>query len=132
MESETTRDGDVASGRRPMGALEAEVLEQLWLKPGGATPRQVLEGLDFDVVYTTVMNVLVRLWRKGLVSRERRGKAYVYRARVDEAELAARRMLALLDRASDRTAALLRFVGDLPDGDAHAVRTILAQLDADG
>lgn len=120
------------AARRAMGALEAEVLARLWARPAGATPRDVLDDLGGELVYTTVMNILVRLWRKGLATRERQGKAFVYRAMVDEADLASRRMRAQLDVASDRTAALSRFVDDLPDDDAAALRELLRRLDGDG
>ncbi len=35
------------------------------------------------LAHTTVMTVMVRLLRKGLVERERRGRAHLYRPRVD-------------------------------------------------
>ncbi len=40
--------------------------------------------------YTTIQTVLNRLVERGLLERERRGKAFVYRAAYDESELLAR------------------------------------------
>ena len=40
--------------------------------------------------YTTIQTVLNRLLERGLLERERRGKAFVYRAALDESELLAR------------------------------------------
>lgn len=62
--------------------LEAEVMEQMWRRPE-ATVRDVLEALNRgpkERAYTTVMTIMSRLWDKGLLSRERRGKTDVYRA----------------------------------------------------
>ncbi len=117
------------SERREMGALEAEVLAELWSRVGPATPAEVLEAMDTDLAYTTVMTILMRLWKKGLVERERRGRAYAYRTVVTEAELTAKRMRAMLDRSQDREGALSRFVGSLPKREERALRRILGQLD---
>lgn len=62
--------------------LEAEVMEEMWRRPE-ATVREVLEALNRgpkERAYTTVMTIMSRLWDKGLLSRERRGKTDVYRA----------------------------------------------------
>lgn len=111
--------------RREMGALEAEVLAHLWAAPGPMTPGEVLDAMGDDLAYTTVMTILARLWKKGLAERTRIGRAYAYRPKVTEAELTARRMRATLDRASDREAALSRFVGTLSKRDERALRRML-------
>jgi predicted transcriptional regulator len=111
--------------RRPMGSLEAAVLDQLWGHPDGATPAVIMDGLDSDLAYTTVMTVLTRLWEKGLAHRERQGRAYLYRAAVSEAELIAQRMSAALDRANDHRATLSRFVVGLSKKDERLLRRIL-------
>lgn len=118
--------------RREMGGLEAEVLAQLWASAGPATPGEVLAAMESDLAYTTVMTILIRLWNKGLVERERRGRAYAYRALVTEAELTATRMRAMLDRSHDREGALSRFVDALPKREERALRRILGQLDTKG
>lgn len=46
-----------------------------------------LAGDGRDLAYTTVMTVLVRLWEKGYVIRQKQGKAYLYATR-DQAEIA--------------------------------------------
>lgn len=114
--------------RREMGALEAEVLAQLWAASEPMTPGAVLEAMDEDLAYTTVMTILTRLWKKGLVERTSVGRAFGYRPIVTEAELTARKMRANLDRAADREAALSRFVGTLSKRDERALRRILGQI----
>ena len=62
--------------------LESEVMEEMW-RQAEATVRDVLEALNRGPkqrAYTTVMTIMCRLWDKGLLSRERRGRTDVYRA----------------------------------------------------
>lgn len=113
------------SDRRSMGSLEHDVLSQLWTMNEAATPAEVLEALDSDLAYTTIMTILSRLWQKGLVSRERRGRAYAYAPSVSEADLTARRMQAALNAASDRSAALTGFARSLSAREAKALRALL-------
>lgn len=115
--------------RRPTGALERAVLECLWAEPDGATPGEVRAVLGEDLAYTTVMTILRRLWQKGLVDREKDGRAHVYRARVSEAEFAATGMHRALSATTDGPAALSRFVGGLSAKDERALRQILEELD---
>jgi predicted transcriptional regulator len=115
--------------RRPMGALEADVLRHLWNSSEPATPGQVHEALGADIAYTTVMTVLTRLWRKGLVDREQRGRAYAYHPLVSEADYAAKRMRDALGGAQNREAVLGRFVDTLSARDAKVLRRVLDGLD---
>lgn len=114
--------------RRAMGELESDVLSLLWASETPLTPGEVLERLDGGIAYTTAMTILTRLWQKGLVEREPRGRAYAYQPVVSEAEFAAQRMQATLERASDREAALSRFVGSLSKKDERILRAIVEQL----
>ncbi|MDQ3645130.1 MAG: BlaI/MecI/CopY family transcriptional regulator, partial [Actinomycetota bacterium] len=62
--------------------LESEVMEEMWRQPE-ATVRDVLEALNRGPkqrAYTTIMTIMCRLWDKGLLTRERRGRTDVYRA----------------------------------------------------
>ena len=52
------------------------------------------------VAYTTIQTVMNRLLERGLLDRERRGKAFVYRPRYDESELVARSLRERLAGAS--------------------------------
>lgn len=116
------------STRRPMGSLESEVLAALWAGDGPMSPGDVLEATGVDVAYTTVMTILTRLWKKGLVDRERAGRAYLYRPKITEADLAATRMHEQLARAADREAALSRFVGSMSRKDERVLRKLLDGL----
>lgn len=115
--------------RRQRGALEADVLAQVWAHSEGATPGQVLEGLDSELAYTTVMTILLRLWRKGLVERHRVGRAFAYRALVSEADLAATRMRDAFQKVEDREEVFSSFVGSLSRKEERILRRVLGELD---
>lgn len=65
--------------RAALGSLERQVMEIVW-QPGGFTVRDVQTRLGRPVAYTTVMTTLDRLFKKGLVTRTRAGRAFVYTA----------------------------------------------------
>ncbi len=111
--------------RRPNGALEQEVLLQLWALEHPATAAEVLEELDESLAYNTVLTILTRLWQKGLVKRVSRGRAFAYTPAISEAELTARRMQESLVASSDPNAALVTFVGSLSRSQARALRGLL-------
>src|SRR3546814_9995944 len=66
--------------RRAMGELEAQALAVLWEVDAWMTPREVLEQLPPQppVVCSTVMTILRRLWKKGVLERRKQGKAFAY------------------------------------------------------
>ena len=66
--------------RKPLGELEAAILGVLWDSAGKMSVREVLDCLERGSVlaYTTVLTVLDRLYDKGLVQREKDGKAFNY------------------------------------------------------
>jgi predicted transcriptional regulator len=99
-----------------LGDLEREVMTQLWASTGPLTVRQVHERLnrDRDLAYTTVMTVLDRLAKKGVVNREKADRAYLYAAAQTREEMTAAVMLDALTTSGDRDAALAHFVGQLP------------------
>lgn len=113
--------------RRPMGALESAVLEQIWSEPAGLTPRDVLDRLDEDLAYTTVMTIMTRLWNKGLLDRMKEGRAYRYRPLQSESDHIAAKMSEALSVARDREASLSRFVEVLDAGDEALLRSLLEE-----
>lgn len=73
----SSRGGASASS----GAVEAAVMDRVWAWDRPLLVREVLEGLrrDRGIAYTTVMmTVMEHLYRKGLLDRERDGRAYRY------------------------------------------------------
>jgi predicted transcriptional regulator len=101
------------------GSLQEEVMRVVW-ELGEATVDDVRAGQPVEerLAYTTVQTTMNRLLDRGLLDRERRGKAFVYRARYNEPELVARAIGERLAGASDsaRRLALLSLVEGLdPD-----------------
>jgi predicted transcriptional regulator len=118
---------------RRLGDLEAVVMDRLWTAGAPLSVREVLQKLPDDRhrAYTTVMTVLDNLFRKGLVTREMRGRAYHYRAVATREQHTARVMEEVLSDAGDRATALLHFVEQITPEEALRLREALDQF-ADG
>ncbi|WP_433231184.1 BlaI/MecI/CopY family transcriptional regulator [Micromonospora sp. CA-248260] len=113
-----------------LGDLERAVMDVLWdVVPGtsdGVTVREVAEALDGrELAYTTVMTVLDRLAGKGMVQREREGRAWRYRAAASREAHIARLMLDALDLGGSRDAALVRFARSVTGTEAEVLRAAL-------
>jgi predicted transcriptional regulator len=115
-----------AGNRRGAGELASEVLAILQAAGKPLSPADVRERLGGDLAYTTVVTILSRLQTKGVLDRERAGRAYRYTPVTDEPGLAARRMASVLAGEADREAVLARFVSGLSDEDEQALRRMLA------
>lgn len=127
----TGKRRETDGGRRPAGGLEAEVLAALWAAGRPLTPREVMSDLDGGLAYTTVMTALSRLHDKGAVDRRRAGRAYRYTPVMDQADIAAGRMRALLEGRTDRSAVLARFVDALSPEDERLVAELLRESEDD-
>jgi predicted transcriptional regulator len=106
------------------------VLGALREAEGPVTAAWVRERLGGDLAYTTVVTILTRLLAKEVVSRERRGRSFVWTPTADVAHLAALRMRRLLDGERDREAVLTSFVTALPHGDEQVLRALLEAAEA--
>ncbi|MFG2439923.1 BlaI/MecI/CopY family transcriptional regulator [Streptomyces sp. NPDC048508] len=111
--------------RRGQGELEAQVLTALHAAPGAVTAGWVLEHLGGTLAYTTVMTILTRLRAKGVVTRERAGRSFIWTAAADEAGLAAHRMRRVLDNETNREAVLVSFISSLSTQDEELLRAML-------
>jgi predicted transcriptional regulator len=69
-----------------LGSLEQQVLDVVW-RTDEVTVRDVYAHMDERVAYTTVMTTLDRLYRKGLLSRIKRARAFVYSAAATREQL---------------------------------------------
>lgn len=116
--------------RRPAGMLEDEVLAALWRGGRPMSPADVQGAFDGSLAYTTVMTTLARLHRKGIATRTRAGRGYVYSPSVDEASHTAAAMNDLLRRRRDHAAVLARFVSELAPEDEQLLHRLLRDEDA--
>lgn len=130
-----------ASGSREiLGPLERRVMERLW----AAGPQSVSEVLDAlnagearPLAYTTVMTILVRLFEKGYLSREREERHYRYTAAFDEAGLQAQVGRRELGRLIERYGldSVAGFAADIVGTDsplAERLQDLIAQRKTDG
>lgn len=123
------RDQQARSGseRRAFGELEGEVLAALWAADGPLVPADVQAAVGGDLAYTTVMTILVRLHDKGVIEREKVGRAYAYRPVVAESDVVADQVRRLLERGHNRTAVLQGLVEGLAPGDEKLLRDLLGK-----
>ncbi len=119
---------------RSFGDLESAVMDQLWAAGHPMLVREVLEGLQEDrpLAYTTVMTVMDKLHRKGWLTREREGRAYVYQPSAPREAYAAQLMSQAFTQADDATATLIRFIDAMsPDEAAALDRALSERLNTD-
>jgi len=69
-----------------LGPLEAQVLDRLWSEARLVTVRDVHTSFP-ELAYTTLMTTLDRLFRKGVLLRVRKGRAFAYEPRCTRSEL---------------------------------------------
>ncbi|MCA9294308.1 MAG: BlaI/MecI/CopY family transcriptional regulator [Phycisphaerales bacterium] len=93
----------MAKRAKQPGGAELEVLQALW-ELGPSTVRDVLSHLHErgrTIAYTTVLTFLTRLEQKGQVLADKRGQAYVYRAKVSRKRVAKERINSIVDQLYD-------------------------------
>lgn len=69
--------------------LEAEIMECVWAAGWESFAiSDVLEALqeDREIAYTTVMTTVTRLFKKGLLSRHKEGRRYIYQSKMSRAQ----------------------------------------------
>ena len=84
----------------PLGELEAAIMRVLWSEPTtGCLAAEVQAALPAEqpAALTTILTTLDRLLTKGIVCREREGKAYRFRALFTQDELERRIVTGVLN-----------------------------------
>jgi predicted transcriptional regulator len=104
-------------GRRPAGALEAEIMTVLQRARRPLAAAEVQSPLSGDLAYSTVVTILSRMYTKGLRTRAKQGRAFRYSPVSDEGGLVAQRMHLVMAAEPDREAVLSRFVDPLSEHD---------------
>jgi predicted transcriptional regulator len=77
------------------GKLEQEIMNVLWESKTALKPAEVQERLDGELAYTTVMTIMQRLHKKGLLKREKSGNAFEYTPAVSKVEEAKHNLASL-------------------------------------
>ena len=115
-----------------LGDLERAAMDVVWGAPGAMTAREVADALaDRGLAYTTWLTVLGRLENKGLLRRDKSGRAHTYRPTATREDHVAVLMQQALGQAQDRTAVLQHFARSVSPEEAEALRQALAGLEQD-
>lgn len=114
---------------RQLGQLEASVMQHLWSAGEPVSVRAMLETLTQErpLAYTTVMTVMDNLHAKGLVVREKQGKAYLYTPTTSREEHTVEMLQEVLADSNDRTAALMHLVGQMDPSEAADLLAALSE-----
>jgi predicted transcriptional regulator len=109
-----------------LGDLERAIMNVLWAAEGPITAKAVGDALgDRTLAPTTVLTVLSRLERKGMVTRRRDDRAHLYAPVASREAHVAELMREALGTASDRDAALARFVDAATPAEVDVLRRAL-------
>jgi BlaI family penicillinase repressor len=114
---------------------ELELLGILWER-GPATVRELFEAVNTKrvVVYTGVLKLLQIMTEKGLVERDERERAHVYRPAVSQADTEVRFLRELSERFFAGSAAQLALraleMEKASDSELDAIRELIAKKDA--
>ncbi len=113
--------------RGGFGELEQAIMQVIWDADRPVTGREVIDQLTHSrpVAYTTVLTVMDRLTRKGILEKHPTGKAHTYHAVQSRETYTASRMASLLGASGNPTTVLLRFVEQLPADQAERLRAAL-------
>ena len=114
-----------------LGDLELEVMEALW-GAGESCVRDLLERLDREVAYTSVITVANRLAGKGLLARRKDGKTYFYEPRLTREELVDLATRRILDRVRDiaAPATVVNLMDEMIEEDPEALEALEKLIDA--
>jgi predicted transcriptional regulator len=85
------------SNKAGLTKLELRIMQVIW-KRGRCTVSAVQEELEPPLAYTTVQTMLNILERKGKLTRELQGRAYLYSAAISESRAMGQGVRDLIDR----------------------------------
>jgi predicted transcriptional regulator len=112
------------------GPLEWRVLESLWQRRDSASVRELQPQFP-DIAYTTLMTTLDRLFRKGVLDRVKRGRAFVYAPRLSRPEFeSARAATALRTAIAGDEAALTPLMSFFVEAVSARDHDLLDELEA--
>jgi predicted transcriptional regulator len=116
---------DLAHG---LGTLERKTLDAVW-RLGRARVSDVRSALEQRAAYTTVMTVLDRLYKKGVLDRQREGRAYVYSAVASPDQIQSSVAMSLLRRLLGTREKAAPVLSNLVDTVGERDRRLLDELD---
>jgi predicted transcriptional regulator len=124
-----SRTNDPNGAHGLLGPLEWRVLESLWSRDAPASVRD-LTPVFRDIAYTTLMTTLDRLHRKGVLDREKQGRAFVYRPRLTRSQFESARAGDAVKAALSNGGSLAPLASYLVDAVGDRDRELLDELEA--
>lgn len=112
-----------------IGPLEWRVLQALWTRDTPTSVRDLIAEFS-DIAYTTLMTTLDRLHRKGWLSRDKQGRAFVYRPRLSRSEFESARAADALRAAVAGAQSLAPLASTLVDAVGDRDRELLDELES--
>ena len=107
--------------RRSPGQLEAEILAALWAAEEPLAPAAVLQAVDADISYVTILSTLIRLHERGILERRSHARGHVYWPARSRSQLLADDITKLLDESPNRRIILQELLDELPAGDRRTL-----------
>lgn len=119
-----------------LAPLELDCMNTLW-PLGEGTVREIRDRLAprLPRAYTTIMTIMDRLARKGIVERRKSGRAYIYRPNLSAEDARVHALAQIVESffgGSRQTAAAYLRDGEAPQNDARDQRPSLAAAAAAG
>jgi BlaI family penicillinase repressor len=117
---------------RKLGDLELQILSVLWER-GPSTVRDVLRDLRAEPAptYMTVLIMMRQMQEKGYLDRDERGRAHVYRARLQERSVTTKLVRDLVTKAfrGSPEALVLRLLDDpgLSEEELSRIRKLISE-----
>ena len=113
---------------KSLGSLERDVMALVWRR-GELNVRDACDDLGSIVAYTTVMTTMDRLFKKGLLTRRKVGRAFVYRASASRAEIEGAVATELVHSLLQREGEPLPVLSSLVDAVSDRDRALLDELE---
>lgn len=114
---------------REFGQLETAIMDVIWSQDRPYLVREVRERLHYGrpVAYTTVMTVMTILHGKGVLLREKHGRAWRYWPAERREEHDARLMAEILRSGGNCRATLHRFLDRISDEEIDQIRNVVGE-----
>jgi BlaI family transcriptional regulator, penicillinase repressor len=111
-----------------LGSLERSVMQLVWTK-GEISVRDACAGVGGAVAYTTLMTTMDRLYKKGLLTRRKAGRAFFYAAAASRAEIEGAVATELVHSLLKRDGEPLPVLSSLVDAVSERDRALLTELE---
>lgn len=121
----------MAKAPKKLGDLETDIMTVVWEK-GEVSVQDVKDALEPErpLAYTTVMTVMSRLAEKGILNRNKEGRAYIYNPAASQKSTAGSMLMALVRRlykgaTGEAIAHLLEEEGDVDEAELDRLEKLI-------